>query len=96
MARTNKKTEGHEYKITKDVILTCFDWGDNQTATIVINNAWKIMGRIVKGSKKNTWFFGNPSYKTKAGEFKSQAYCFDKELIESVNDAITQFMTEDR
>lgn len=95
MARTSKKTEGHEYQINKQVTLTCFDWGKNQSAKLTINEAFVIFGRIVAGSKKNTYFFSNPSYKDKDGEYHSLAYCFDKDIIEKINDAVTQFMTED-
>ena len=96
MARTSKKTEGHEYKISKDVKLVCYDFGDSQKASIIINEAFKIMGRIVEGNKKGTYFFSGPSYQDKNGEWHNLAYCFDKDLIADINESLAQFMNEDR
>lgn len=39
-------------------------------------------------------FISYPSYKTKNGEYIDQAYCFDKDVIEELNDILDE-MYED-
>ena len=39
-------------------------------------------------------FISYPSFKTKSGDFVNQAFCFVKELIEELNDALTGYYFE--
>lgn len=92
--KQDKKTEGHEYPISKDITLVCFDWGKNQSTKLIVLDTFVIYGRIVEG-KKGKYFMSFPSYKASDGTYKSTAFCIDSDIIAKINDAVNSFMEED-
>lgn len=86
-----KKVEGVKYTINEDVILTCYDWGDNYTCKVEIIGAFVIFGTIRK-SKDKGYFVSYPSYENNKGDYVSTAYCFSKTLIKEINETVTEYM----
>ena len=90
--RTTKKVDGVDYEIDNNTTVTFYDWGDRQTAKITLNNAFVIYASIKDGGRNKGYFLSYPAYKKNNGEYVNMAYCFDKALIEAINEAITDFM----
>jgi DNA-binding cell septation regulator SpoVG len=91
--KKEKKTEGVDYKINSQVTLTCFNWGKQQSAKITIANAFVIYARIME-NEDGEYYLLYPSYKTKSGEYKKSAFCFDKEIIAEINENLEDFMND--
>lgn len=91
--KPEKKVEGVDYKINKDVTMTCYNWGKSQTAKITILNSFYIYTKI-KENEKGEYFLSYPSYQTKDGEWKKSASCFDKETIAEIEEALADFMED--
>lgn len=87
-----KGVDGIDFEIDDNTTLTCYDWGENQTAKITLNNAFVIYATIKFAGKNKGYFLSYPSYKNRKGDYVNMAYCFDKALIGAINDSITEFM----
>lgn len=104
MARTTRTTKGSnrtskakaekEFKVNDNVILTCYEWEEECTTKLVILNAFTIYGKI-RETRDHMFFMSYPSIKTKKGDFKNQAFCFDKSMMEAINSYVDEFMTEE-
>lgn len=55
-----------------------------------ISDAFAITGNVCYG--ENGVFFGYPSYKTKDGDYKHLAYCFDGDIIEEINGILSEMV----
>lgn len=64
----------------------------NDYGSISLDCGFKIYITIVETKKCR--FISYPSYKTKKDEYVDQAYCFDKDVIEELNDILDE-MYED-
>ena len=92
-ANTKKKVEGVDYKINENVTLTCYEWDDGCSAKLTLAGSFVIFARILE-NEDGEYFLSYPSYKTKKGEYKRNAYCFDKKIIAEINEDIEDFMSE--
>lgn len=73
----------------KNIILTIFEFekSDTPLANIILCDCFVIKPRIVT-TNDGKKFLSYPSYKNKDGEYINTAYCFNKELIEVMNELI--------
>lgn len=60
----------------------------HDSCTISIGS-FAIYGKIIETA--DTYFIGYPSYKDKDGEYHNVAFCFDKDTIENINNALFDF-----
>ena len=91
-AKPKPESEGVDYIIADGILLTCYDWGDRQTAKITLNNAFVIYASIIE--YEDRYFLSYPSHKNNKGKYVNDAYCFDKDIIEEINESVYDFMTE--
>lgn len=104
---TKGKGKGKDYEVVPDfsadfitasgatVELSLYDNGDDKQdrVKLVIGGAFIIYcsAVVVEKSKKERYaFLSYPSFK-KADKYYNQAYCFEKSLIEEINDALTGY-----
>ena len=85
-----KADDGVDYIVDEGILLSCYDWGERQTCKITLHNAFVIYATIRE--KDGEYFLSYPSYKTKSGEYKNLAYCFDKDIIAEIVESVTDFM----
>lgn len=95
MAKSKKETK-KEY-MERDFsagTIRIYDGGRkrNDYGSISLDCGFVIYITIVETKKGR--FISYPSYKTKKEEYINQAYCFDKEVIEELNDILEE-MYED-
>lgn len=95
MANSKKKTK-KDY-MERDFSagsIRIYDGGEknNDYGSILLNCGFVIYITIVETKKGR--FISYPSYKTKKKEYINQAYCFDKDVIEELNDILEE-MYED-
>lgn len=88
-----KTVEGVDFIIEDGVVITCYDWGTKQTCKITLHNAFVIFTTIMEGDEG--YFLSYPSYRNNKGEYKNLAYCFDKDLIAEITEAVTTYMNGD-
>lgn len=92
--KTNKKTKAKEpdleVEIAEDIWLSVYDRpGKNDSCKITLNNAFVIFGKIIQSD--NGVFISYPSWKDKDGEYYNQAYCFDKEINETIKETLEEY-----
>lgn len=99
MAKSKKKTESKQKKdyMERDFSagsIRIYDGGINHNdyGSISLDCGFVIYITIVE--TKKGMFISYPSYKTKKDEYINQAYCFDKDVIEELNDILDE-MYED-
>ena len=88
-----QNVEGVDYIIEDGVVITCYDWGKQQTCKITLHNAFVIFTTIKESDEG--YFLSYPSYRNNKGEYKNLAYCFDKDLIAEITETVTSFMNGD-
>lgn len=99
MANSKKKTgkKINEEYMERDFSagsIRIYDGGKkrNDYGSISLDCGFVIYINIVETKKGR--FISYPAYKTKKDEYVNQAYCFDKEIIEELNDILEE-MYED-
>ena len=91
---TKKQVESDFFaEIADGVTLDLYNRGSKGIkAKITLLNAFVIFASVVGG--KNGLFLSYPSFKTKNGDYVNQAYCFDKEIIKTINEAIEAYLED--
>lgn len=92
-AKENKKQVESDFfvEIADGVTLDLYDRGKKGiNAKITLLDAFVIFARVIDGEKGA--FLSYPSFKTKNGDYVNQAYCFDKEIIKAINEAIETYL----
>lgn len=102
MAKTNTKSKAKantkpkakeadlEVEIVDGIWLSVYDRpGKNDSCKITLNNAFVIFGKIIQSD--NGPFISYPSWKDKNGDYHNQAYCFDKEINETINETLEKY-----
>ena len=95
MAISKKKTkEDYMERDFSAGSIRIYDGGEkrNDYGSISLDCGFVIYITIVEPKKGR--FISYPSYKTKKNEYINQAYCFDKDVIEELNDILEE-MYED-
>lgn len=95
MAKSKKKTQnGYMERDFSAGLIRIYDGGKkhNDYGSISLDCGFVIYITIVETKKGR--FISYPSYKTKKDEYINQAYCFDKNVIEELNDILDE-MYED-
>ena len=96
--KTNKKVNTKskakepdlEVEISEGIWLSIYDKpGKNDSCKITLNNAFVIFGKIVQSD--NGAFISYPSWKDKNGDYHNQAYCFDKEINETIKETLDKY-----
>ena len=98
MASSKKKTSkrtGEKRYYERDFSLgtiRVYPQGKNRKdfAIISISDAFAITGNVCYGN--DGVFFGYPSYKTKEGEYRKLAYCFNSDVIEEINEILADMV----
>lgn len=92
--KTKKQVESDFFvEIADGVTLDLYDRGRKGiNAKITLLDAFVIFARVVDGEKGA--FLSYPSFKTKKGDYVNQAYCFDKDIIKSINEAIETYLED--
>ena len=95
MAKSKKETKKETKKdyMERDFsagTIRIYDGGKkrNDYGSISLDCGFVIYITIVETKKGR--FISYPSYKTKKDEYINQAYCFDKEVIEELNDILDE------
>lgn len=96
MAKTTKSKKDNEF-MERDFscgTIRIYDGGKkrNDYGTISLDCGFVIFISIIE--TKNGLFISYPSYKNKKDEYINQAYCFDKDVIQELNDILDE-MYED-
>ena len=91
---TKKQVESDFFaEIADGVTLDLYDRREKGiSAKITLGDAFVIYERVVDGEKGP--FLSYPSFKTKKGDYVNQAYCFDKEIIKAINEAIETYLED--
>lgn len=95
MAKSKKETKkGYMERDFSAGSIRIYDGGKkrNDYGSISLDCGFVIYITIVETKKGR--FISYPSYKTKKDEYINQAYCFDKDIIEELNDILEE-MYED-
>lgn len=96
--KTNKKVNTKskakeadlEVEITEGIWLSIYDRpGKNDSCKITLNNAFVIFGKIIQSD--NGPFISYPNWKDKNGDYHNQAYCFDKEINETIKETLDKY-----
>ena len=96
--KTNKKVNTKskakeadlEVEIADGIWLSIYDRPDkNDSCKITLNNAFVIFGKIVQSD--NGSFISYPNWKDKKGNYHNQAYCFDKEINETIKETLDKY-----
>lgn len=61
----------------------------NDSFKITLDNAFVIFGSVIQSD--NGTFLSYPNWKDKDGKYHNQAYCFDKEINESIIGALEEY-----
>lgn len=90
--KTKKQVESDFFaEISDGITLDLYDRGEKGiNAKITLCDAFVIFARVVDGEKGS--FLSYPSFKTKNGDYINQAYCFDKDIIKTINEAIENYL----
>ena len=93
-AKTNTKSKAKEadleVEIADGIWLSIYDRPDkNDSCKITLNNAFVIFGKIVQSD--NGSFISYPNWKDKKGNYHNQAYCFDKEINETIKETLDKY-----
>lgn len=93
-SKTNTKSKAKEanleVEISEGIWLSVYDrQGKNDSCKITLNNAFVIFGKIIQSD--NGVFISYPSWKDKDGEYHNQAYCFDKEINETIKETLEEY-----
>jgi len=90
---TNTNTKAKGSRVTPDfttfidednnIEISLYMNDDSISAKLTFCDCFVCYARVIKG--KNGYFLSMPSYKTKDGEYKSQAFFFDKDILAAVN-----------
>ena len=93
-AKANTKSKAKdadlEVEISDGIWLSIYDRpGKNDSCKITLNNAFVIFGKIIQSDKGI--FISYPNWKDKKGEYHNQAYCFDKEINETINETLEEY-----
>ena len=102
MAKTTKRTNTKantkskakepdlEVEIADGIWLSIYDkQGKNDSCKITLNNAFVIFGKIIQSD--NGPFISYPNWKDKNGDYHNQAYCFDKEINETIKETLDEY-----
>lgn len=98
MAKTSTKTNTKskvkepdlEVEIAEGIWLSIYDKpGKNDSFKITLNNAFVIFGSVIQSDKGT--FLSYPNWKDKNGDYHNQAYCFDKEINESIKETLDKY-----
>lgn len=95
MAKSKKETKnGYMERDFSAGLIRIYDGGKkhNDYGSISLDCGFVIYITIIETKKGR--FISYPFYKTKKDEYINQAYCFDKEVIEELNDILEE-MYED-
>lgn len=76
------------------VDLYCRDNG-KISAKVTLCNAFVIYATVVVMKKEGYAFLSYPSYKSRKGDYVSQAFCFDKAINEEINEQVTSFVFDE-
>lgn len=93
-AKANTKSKAKEadleVEIAEGIWLSIYDRpGKNDSCKITLNNAFVIFGKILQSD--NGPFISYPNWKDKKGEYHNQAYCFDKEINETIKETLDEY-----
>lgn len=93
-AKTNTKSKAKEadleVEIADGIWLSVYDRsGKNDSCKITLGNAFVIFGKIIQSD--NGPFISYPNWKDKKGEYHNQAYCFDKEINETIKETLDEY-----
>lgn len=95
MAKSKKETK-NEYmeRDFSEGSIRIYDGGKkrNDYGSISLDCGFVIYITIVETKKGR--FISYPSYKNKKDEYINQAYCFDKDVIEELNDILEEMYVE--
>ena len=58
-------------------------------------NAFVIYAKVVVMEKEGYAFLSYPTYKSRKGDYVSQAFCFDKAINEEINEQVTSFIFDE-
>ena len=106
MAQTRRNTRGKKANSKSKAVESdyTFEASDNifvdlysrdngrVTAKLTLCNAFVIYASVVVMEKEGYAFLSYPSYKTRKGDYVSQAFCFDKDINETINEQVTSFI----
>ena len=89
-----KKADYKEQNATEDIVVRVYPGrGDRLSASLTIEVAvghFVIYGQAVNGKKG--WFFSYPSYKGKDREYHNVAYALEKEVNDSIAEALSDML----
>lgn len=91
-ANTKSKTKEAdlEVEIAEGIWLSVYDRpGKNDSFKITLNNAFVIFGSVIQSDKGT--FLSYPNWKDKNGNYHNQAYCFDKEINETIKETLDKY-----
>ena len=93
-AKTNTKSKAKEpdleVEIAEGIWLSIYDRPDKyDSCKITLNNAFVIFGKIIQSD--NGPFISYPNWKDKDGNYHNQAYCFDKEVNETIKETLEKY-----
>lgn len=93
-AKANTKSKAKEpdleVEIAGDIWLSIYNRsGKNDSCKITLKNAFVIFGKIIQSD--NGPFISYPNWKDKNGEYHNQAYCFDKEINETIKETLDEY-----
>ena len=88
--KSKAKEADFEVEIADGIWLSIYDRpGKNDSCKITLNNAFVIFGKIVQSD--NGAFISYPNWKDKNGDYHNQAYCFDKEINETIKETLEKY-----
>ena len=90
----NKKVEPNITYVLDDdgyFVLDLYDYGENVSAKLTCCDKFICYGRVVMSDEKKEAFVSFPSYKTKDGNYKSQAFFIDSDIVKTMNESVTDY-----
>ena len=79
-----------EVEIADGIWLSVYDRpGKDDSCKITLNNAFVIFGKIIQSD--NGAFISYPNWKDKDGNYHNKAYCFDKEIKETIEETLDKY-----
>lgn len=91
----NPKESDLFVELDKDgyITLDLYDRGRKGiNAKITLCDAFVIYARVIEG--EDGPFLSYPNFKTKDGKYVNQAYCFDKDIIKAINEALDGYIND--